>query len=418
LRQEQSFHDKEQKRLAHLNSQIGVLTKDCNSLTTDRISLLSHGFGGVLFCLIASFLSSWRLAFILIVFIPFNLFCGFMLYHVQNRIKKKSNRSNEKLANFILASFKNIKTLVAFDLEPCFINQFKEKINDKANSTLMFLNIHGLFQSLMNSLLFFITIVTLSFCYRIIEADNILVHRVYQVYIPIALCSVLVVRVYNQLPDLKKVKNSAKTVFEIIERESKIDPLNKKQGLRLSRCDGSIEFKNVFFSYPNKPNKIVLDNFNLKINSSQINALVGPYGSGKSTIVSLLLRLYDVDNGQITLDNVDIKDLNVSWLRSIIGLVSKETVLFSLSIKENIALGDASHFDKFQIEEISNLAHKVDIRSRIENLPEVFFIHNSSRVSCFFFKIVFYLRNMIRLLEAADSSCQRAINNELLSLEF
>jgi ABC-type multidrug transport system fused ATPase/permease subunit len=371
LRQDISYHDKEQKRLTHLNNQIEVIAKDCNSLTTDRISLLSNGFGGILFCITVSFLSSWKLAFILIVFIPFNLFCGFMLNLMQNKIKKRSNRSNEKLANFMLASFKNIKTLVSFDLEQCFIDQFKEKINNKENSVLMFLYINGLFQSLMSSLLFFITIVTLSFCYSIIEVDNILVHRIYQVYIPIALCSVLVVRVYNQLPDLKRARNSAKSAFEIIERKSRIDPLDKNQGFKLFKCDGQIEFKNVSFSYPIKANKKVLDNFNLRIKSNQINALVGPYGSGKSTIISLLLRFYDVNSGQITLDNVDIKDLNVAWLRSIMGVISKDTVLFDMSIKENIALGDASHFDKYQIDKISNIAGEVEIRSRIENLPEV-----------------------------------------------
>jgi len=357
--------------LCHVNSQIGAITKDCNSLTTDRISLLSHGFGGVLFCLIASFLSSWKLSLILIAFIPFNLFCGIMANTVQNKIKKRTNRLNEKLGNFMLASFKNIKTVVAFDLEHSFIEIYRNKLNDKTNSVLMFLCVHGLFQSLMNSLLFFITMVTLSFCYRIIEADNILVHRIYQVYIPISLCSVLVVRVYNQLPDLKKARNSAKTAFEIIERKSQIDPLSNDKGLKLSRFEGHIEFKNVSFSYPNKPNKKVLDNFNLKIKRNQINALVGPNGSGKSTCVALLLRFYDVDSGQITLDNVDIKDLNVSWLRSIIGLVSKDTVVFNWSIKENIALGDVSCFDSIQIEEITDVANKAEIRNRIENLPEV-----------------------------------------------
>jgi len=102
---------------------------------------------------------------------------------------------------------------------------------------------------------------------------------------------------------------------------------------------GEIEFNNVHFSYPTRLENEVFKGFSLKFQSGQTVALVGPSGSGKSTTVGLIERFYDPTEGSIKLDGIDLKDLNVRWLRSQIGLVSQEPNLFSMTIKENIALG-------------------------------------------------------------------------------
>ncbi len=113
-----------------------------------------------------------------------------------------------------------------------------------------------------------------------------------------------------------------------------------ERGKKLDEVLGNIEFKNIYFVYPSRPELNVLNNFNLSIKSGETNALVGQSGCGKSTICSLLLRFYDPINGEVLLDGVNIKDLNIQWLRSQIGLVSQEPVLFDCSIKENIENGD------------------------------------------------------------------------------
>ena len=135
------------------------------------------------------------------------------------------------------------------------------------------------------------------------------------------------------------------------------------EGKKPSSVDGEIIFNNVSFSYPTRQESLVFNGLSLTIKAGQTVALVGPSGSGKSTTVSLLERFYDPTSGAILLDGTDLKDLNVSWLRDQIGLVSQEPVLFARSIKENIAYGLPGATDE-QIIAVSKAANAHDFISK------------------------------------------------------
>ena len=102
------------------------------------------------------------------------------------------------------------------------------------------------------------------------------------------------------------------------------------------------EFRDVRFRYPARPKLRILRHFNLICNAGETTAFVGPSGGGKSTTVALIQRFYDPLGGTVHLDGHDIKTLNIQWLRSLLGLVQQEPVLFNLSIRDNIAYGDNS----------------------------------------------------------------------------
>ncbi|KAI9343429.1 P-loop containing nucleoside triphosphate hydrolase protein [Zopfochytrium polystomum] len=140
------------------------------------------------------------------------------------------------------------------------------------------------------------------------------------------------------LSDVASGIGAASKIFEVIDRKSPIDPSSEK-GLKLESVVGVIEFKDVDFHYPQRPDVPVLKKFSLRILPGQTVALVGASGSGKSTIVKLITRFYDPVAGSITLDGYDIRDLNVTWLRQQIGLVGQEPVLFDKTVKENILYG-------------------------------------------------------------------------------
>lgn len=127
-------------------------------------------------------------------------------------------------------------------------------------------------------------------------------------------------------------------VFETIDRPSKIDAFSN-EGLCPATCQGLLTVRDVSFAYPSRPDIPVLLHFNLEFPTGQTTALVGPSGSGKSTIISLVERFYDPAEGEILLDGVPLRDLNIRWLRTQIGLVSQEPTLFSTSVWENIAFG-------------------------------------------------------------------------------
>jgi ATP-binding cassette subfamily B (MDR/TAP) protein 1 len=132
--------------------------------------------------------------------------------------------------------------------------------------------------------------------------------------------------------------NAASRISEMIDRVPTIDSEEKK-GKALSYVRGEIEFKDIYFSYPSRPETPILQDFNLKVPAGKKVGLVGGSGSGKSTVIALLERFYDPIEGDILLDGYKIRKLQLKWLRSQLGLVNQEPVLFATSIIENIIFG-------------------------------------------------------------------------------
>ncbi|CAF1285349.1 unnamed protein product [Adineta steineri] len=157
---------------------------------------------------------------------------------------------------------------------------------------------------------------------------------------------------------------AAHAFFDLFDRIPTIDNGSNK-GQELTNFRGETEFNQVKFIYPSRPTVLVLNKLQLSIKSGQRIALVGASGCGKSTIVQLLERFYDVTHGELTLDGVDIRKLNVQWLRSRLGVVSQEPILFDLTIAENIAYG----LENISIDEIILAATKANIHEFIQQLP-------------------------------------------------
>lgn len=147
--------------------------------------------------------------------------------------------------------------------------------------------------------------------------------------------------ILTALPNLTAITESqgaATRINEMINRNPTIDSEDRK-GKALSYVRGEIEFKGVYFSYPSRPDTTILQGLNLRVPAGKTVGLVGGSGSGKSTVVSLIQRFYDPQEGEIVLDGYKIKKLHLKWLRSQMGLVNQEPILFATSIKENILFG-------------------------------------------------------------------------------
>ncbi|CAF3698457.1 unnamed protein product, partial [Adineta steineri] len=158
---------------------------------------------------------------------------------------------------------------------------------------------------------------------------------------------------------------AAHAFFDLFDRIPTIDNGSDK-GQELTNFSGETEFNQVKFIYPSRPTVLVHNKLQLSIKSGQRIALVGASGCGKSTIVQLLERFYDVTHGQLTVDGVDIRKLNLQWLRSRLGVVSQEPVLFDLTIAENISYG----LENITMDEIVLAATKANIHEFIQQLPQ------------------------------------------------
>ncbi|EFB22674.1 hypothetical protein PANDA_001850, partial [Ailuropoda melanoleuca] len=162
-------------------------------------------------------------------------------------------------------------------------------------------------------------------------------------------------------------RGAAYAIFNIIDSNPKIDSFSER-GHKPDSIKGNVEFNDVHFSYPARANVKILKGLSLKVESGQTVALVGNSGCGKSTTVQLLQRLYDPDEGRISIDGQDIRTFNVRYLREIIGVVSQEPVLFSTTIAENIRYGRGN----VTMDEIKKAVKEANAYDFIMKLPQKF----------------------------------------------
>lgn len=174
-------------------------------------------------------------------------------------------------------------------------------------------------------------------------------------------------------PAITHARGAAAKLYDTIDRVPSIDSASE-DGLKPEKCIGEISLQNVRFNYPSRPDVPIVQDLSITFPAGKTVALVGASGSGKSTVISLVERFYDPLSGVVKLDGVDLKTLNVKWLRSQIGLVSQEPTLFATTIKGNVAHGlintpyeHASEDEKFAL--IKEACIKANADGFISKLP-------------------------------------------------
>lgn len=177
-----------------------------------------------------------------------------------------------------------------------------------------------------------------------------------------------------QIMNVTQASSAAKELFATVDRHSAIDSTSNS-GITPEACHGQVEFKNVSFAYPSRPESRILKDLSLMVPAQSSTAIVGASGSGKSTIVGLMDRWYDQATGVVTLDGTDIRKLSVKWLRANIGLVQQEAMLFSGTVYDNVAYGlVGTTFEDLPKEDKLELVHEACksafAHEFIEQLPE------------------------------------------------
>ena len=164
------------------------------------------------------------------------------------------------------------------------------------------------------------------------------------------------------ITELQSALASAERVFEVLDEED--EPLDKENAINLKECNGNIEIKNVSFSY--NPQVKLIENFNLSVKKGEKIAIVGPTGRGKTTLINLLMRFYNIDSGEIFISGHNINDITRKSSRAMFGMVLQETWLYSGTIKENIAYGKPDATDE-EIIEAAKMAHAHEFITRLPN---------------------------------------------------
>jgi subfamily B ATP-binding cassette protein MsbA len=291
----------------------------------------------IAFTIGAMFIISYKLTLFVIVFIPVS---GFIISFIGKTLKRKSllvQKEQAELTSITEETINGIKIIKSFLAESFFKNKF-DKTNTKFLSfSNKLINRQNIAAPLSEFLGILVIAVLLWYGGQLVLIDMELKPAAFITYMGLAYGVLTPAKsISKAFYSLKKGNAAAERVFEIIDCKSEFfDDSNKENLNSFKKC---IEFKNVSFKYENAT---VLNNISLKVNKGEMVAIVGSSGSGKSTLVNLIPRFFDIVSGKILIDDIDINDLSRLKIRSLIGIVSQDSILFNTSIKENIILGDS-----------------------------------------------------------------------------
>ncbi|CAG8533060.1 15494_t:CDS:2 [Funneliformis mosseae] len=322
MKQEIGYFDDE-------NNGTGILT---SKLAVDATKGIAFYFG-------------WKLTLVILAAAPVVAIGGFLEMKSLAGFGAKTRKAYEGTGQIVQQSVSNMRTISALTREDTFRTMYIEaiRIPHKIAIKGSFLSSFGFAAS--QGFLYFVW--SLAFWY----GGQLIISREYET---------------TFAPNTAKAKVAALSIFEILDRESKIDVSDTEGKDRPTPVTGEARIERAHFNYPARPDIHILKGLDMSILAGKTIALVGSSGSGKSTVISLLLRWYDVNSGKVDIEKINIKDWNLEYLRSNLALVGQEPVLFDSTIRESIAYGK----DGCSQEEIETAAKGANIHNFIMSLPD------------------------------------------------
>lgn len=350
------------------NSSGVVLTRylsDPNTAATsivDNIRTLIVSSFGALSLIGVMLFSSWKLAIIGVIvlcvaFVP--------VFLIRKRVKKASNE-NMKIGGDITTNFNETysghKVMSSYGLEKRQQQLFIDKIHQSFNVNMSLIKRAGWMSPLMYLIASMGIAIVLGYGTQLIISGQMTAGSFASFVTSLLLLYKPIKTLGGTLTGMQNVFVAMGRVFELFDYEPEIK--EKENPIVLTSINDSISFEHIDFEYV-KGNKVLL-NFNLEVKKNETLAIVGNSGGGKSTLVNLLPRFYDVTNGAIKIDGVDIRDFTLESLRKNIAFVFQDNFLFSGTIRENILMGKFDATD----EELKNAIHYAHLEEMLEELPD------------------------------------------------
>nr|CAH8857419.1 unnamed protein product [Trichobilharzia regenti] len=303
----------------------------------EKLNEFIQNISSFVFSLSIAFVFGWKLSLVACATLPLVL-TGFSLFGTfARRFTQKEHDAYSKCSAVAEEVLSAIRTVIAFGAESKEVVRYSSNLDEAASFGTKHAGYLGFAGGFVGMSIYASAALVFWYGVTLIRQDNYDPGSVILVFLNIIIGSLFLGSALPNFRYFHMAKTSAQDIFNIIEQKPLVDKTSS--GEKLNNFTGKITFKNVTFSYPSRREKSVFKNLNLTIEAKQTTALVGSSGCGKTTITQLLERFYDPDSGQILFDDADISTLNVSWLRSLIGIVQQEPILFSGTISENIRLG-------------------------------------------------------------------------------
>ncbi|NWR42889.1 MDR1 protein, partial [Regulus satrapa] len=367
LHQEIGWYDDQKNAVGVLLTRLATDASQVKGATGSRLGLMTMTVFTLATAIIIAFVYSWQLTLLILACVPFIVGANAVNASSMSGHAAEDQKALEEAGRISTETVENIRTVASLTREEAFYERYVTSLNHTYRISLKKAPFYGFTYGIAQCSEYLIHAAGFRFGAWLIANCLTNFESVFIVFSAVIFAAMNVGQSSSMAPDFGKAQLSAQRIFQLLDRKPLIDSYSE-QGEKLSHFEGNIEFRNIHFVYPTRPEVQVLQGLNIKVKKGQTLALVGSSGCGKSTSIQLLERFYDPVEGQVLADGFDTKSLHLQWLRSRLGLVSQEPILFDCSIAENIQYGDNSRL--VSQEEVEEAAKAANIHAFIEKLPE------------------------------------------------
>ncbi|KAM6277328.1 ATP-dependent translocase ABCB1-like [Spheniscus humboldti] len=353
--------------VGELNTRLLDDVSKINEGIGDKIGLLVQAVTTFVTAFIVGLIRGWKLTLVILAVSPVLGLSAALCAKVLSAFTDKEQAAYAKagaVAEEVLAA---VRTVIAFGGQEKEIKRYHENLEDAKRIGIKKAVTANI--SMGAAFLLIYASYALAFWYgtTLILTDDYTIGHVLTVFFSVLIGAFSIGQTAPGIEAFATARGAAYAIFNIIDNEPQIDSYSDT-GYKPDHIKGNLEFQNVYFNYPSRPDVEVLKGLNLKVSCGQTVALVGGSGCGKSTTVQLIQRFYDPKKGTVTIDGQDIKTLNVRYLREIIGVVNQEPVLFATTIAANIRYGR----EDVTMEEIEKATKEANAYDFIMKLPNKF----------------------------------------------
>lgn len=338
LRQDISWFDREENSAGALTSFLSTETTHLAGMSGVTLGTLLVVSTTLVAAIVVAVSIGWKLGLVCTATIPILLACGFLRFYMLAKFQDRAKKAYEGSASYACEATAAIRTVASLTREDDVLEHYHQSLDAQGKKSLRSVLKSSTLYAASQSLMFLCNGLAFWYGGTLIASREYSQFQFFIVFSAIIFGAQSAGSIFSFAPDMGKAKQAAKELKTLFDRKPEIDSWSD-EGERVSHVDGTIEFRDVHFRYPTRPEQPVLRGLNLTVKPGQYIALVGASGCGKSTTIALMERFYDPLSGGIYVDGKEISHLNINDYRGFLALVSQEPTLYQGSIRDNVLLG-------------------------------------------------------------------------------
>ncbi|KJE88541.1 multidrug resistance protein 1a [Capsaspora owczarzaki ATCC 30864] len=365
LRQNIAFFDMPANATGALTARLAVDASMVQGMAGSRFGTLTQVAVNLLAGVIIAFVAGWKLTLVILACIPLIMFAGALQMKALGGFSAQGKLAYQKSGKVASEAIENARTVTTLNKQAFFLSNFEHELVFPYHLGVKKSHVAGVGFGFSQAMMFFTYAVAFYYGGVLVGDGEQTFPEMIRTFTAIVFSAMAAGQMSTLATDADKARIACYNIFELLDRKSEVDPMSQ-DGTRVAVQSATVELKDLHFSYPERPDIPILQGLSLNVPAGHTVALVGASGCGKSTVIGMLERFYNPKSGTLLLDGQDISTMNVTHLRSQLGLVSQEPVLFGTSIEENIRYGKLDATD----EEIVEAARNANIHNFISALPE------------------------------------------------